>query len=42
VLVEHEADEGALEFGAVAPIDGESGAGDFGGAIEVEDAELLS
>ena len=34
--------EGALEAGAVIPIEGEAGAGDFGGALEVEDAELLA
>lgn len=39
VGIEHEVDEGAFEFGAEAGIDSEAGAGDFGGAFEVEYAE---
>jgi hypothetical protein len=39
VRVEHEVDEGAFEFGAEAGVDSEAGAGDFGGAFEVENAE---
>ncbi len=34
--------EGALEQGTLAEVDGEAGAGDFGGAVEVEDAECLA
>ncbi len=40
VHVEHEVDEGALQFGAHVPIQGEAGAGDFGGAFQVQDAEF--
>ena len=32
--------ERAFEFGAQSPVDGEAGAGDFGGAVEVENAEF--
>ena len=39
VQVEHEADEGALEAGACAHVDGEARAGELGGALEVENAE---
>jgi hypothetical protein len=42
VEVEHEVGEGALEAGALAVVDDEAGAGDFGGALEVEDAEALA
>ena len=42
VEVEHEGGEGSLEAGALAEVDGEAGAGDFGGAFEVEDAEGLA
>ena len=40
VDVEHEVDEGALEARADAPVDGEAGAGDFGGTLEIQDAEF--
>jgi hypothetical protein len=40
VKVEHEADQRALELRAVAPVDGEAGAGNFRRAFQVEDAEL--
>ncbi len=39
VEVEHEVGEGALEAGSLTVVDDEAGAGDFGGAVEVEDAE---
>ena len=39
VEVEHEVGEGALESCSLAEVDDEAGAGDFGGAVEVEDAE---
>ena len=39
VEVEHEVGEGALEACSLAVVDDEAGAGDFGGAVEVEDAE---
>ena len=39
VEVEHEVGEGALEPGTLAEVDDEAGAGDLGGAVEVEDAE---
>ena len=42
VQVKHEVGEGALHLGAEVPVDGEAGAGKFGGALEVEDAELLA
>ncbi len=40
--VEHEVGEGALEAGTLAEVDDEAGAGDLGGAVEVEDAEGLA
>ena len=40
--VEHEADEGTLKARARAHIHGEASAGEFGGAFEVEDAELFA
>ena len=42
VEVEHEVGDGALEAGALAVVDDEAGAGDLGGALEVEDAEALA
>ena len=39
VEVEHEVGEGALEACSLAEVDDEARAGDFGGAVEVEDAE---
>ena len=42
VQVEHELREGAFEAGAGADVDDEAGAGDLGGALEVEDAERLA
>ena len=42
VEVEHEVGEGALEAGSGAVVDDEAGAGDFCGAVEVEDAEGLA
>ena len=42
VEVEHEVGEGALEAGSLAVVDDEAGAGDLGGALEVEDAEALA
>ena len=39
VEVEHEVGEGSLEAGAGAELQDEAGAGDLGGALEVEDAE---
>jgi hypothetical protein len=42
VQVEHEVGDGALEAGSLAIVDDEAGAGDFGGAFEVEDAEALA
>ena len=39
VQVEHEADEGALEAGTCAHVDGKTRAGELGGAFEIEDAE---
>ncbi len=40
--VEHEVHQGALELGAEIPVESEAGAGDLGGAFQVEDAELLA
>ena len=40
--VEHEVDEGALQFGAHVPIEREARAGNFGGAFQVEDAQVLA
>ena len=42
VQVEHEVHQGAFELGAEIPVESEAGAGDFGGAFQVEDAELLA
>ena len=42
VHVEHEADERALEAGARAHVDGEPCSAELGGALKVEDAELLA
>jgi hypothetical protein len=42
VHIEHEIDQGALQFRAHVPVQGEACAGDFGGAFEVENAELGS
>ena len=42
VEVEHEVGDGALEAGSLAIVDDEAGAGDFGGAFEVEDAEAFA
>src|SRR6266511_351773 len=42
VQVEHEVHQGALEFGAQVPVERETRAGEFGGALEVEDAKLLA
>ena len=42
VEVEHEVGEGALEAGAGAELQDEAGAGDLGGALEVEDAERFA
>ena len=42
VEVEHEVGESAFETRAQRPVDGEARAGEFGGAFEVEDAELLA
>ena len=42
VEVEHEVGEGALEACSRAEVDDEAGAGDFGGAVEVEDVEGLA
>ena len=39
VEVEHEVGKGAFEAGALSELDDEAGAGDFGGTVEVEDAE---
>ncbi len=39
VEVEHEVGEGTLETGSLAVVDDEAGAGDFCGAVEVEDAQ---
>ena len=40
--VEHEVGEGALEARSLPEVDDEAGAGDLGGAVEVEDAEGLA
>ena len=40
-LVEEEVDEGALQTGAFAFIDGEAGAGDLGAELEVDDVVFL-
>ncbi len=40
--VEHEADEGTFEAGARTHVDGEARTAEFGGAFEVEDAELFA
>ncbi len=42
VHVEHEVDERALQFGPQVPVEREAGAGDFGGALQVEDAQILA
>ena len=42
VEVEHEVGKCAFEAGAGAKVDDEAGAGDFGGALEVENAEGLA
>ena len=38
--VEHEIDQRALQLGAQVPIEGETRAGDFGGALQIKDAEF--
>ena len=38
--VQHEIDERAFELRAQTPVDGETRAGDFGGALEIENAEV--
>ena len=40
VHVEHEIDERALQLRAQVPVESETGARDFGGALEIQDAEL--
>src|SRR5579864_8103397 len=40
VYVEHEIDEGALEPGARAPINRETGTGDFGRALQIQNAQF--
>ena len=40
VHVQHEVDQRALQLRAQAPVDGEARAGDFGGALEIQDAEV--
>jgi len=42
VEIEHEVGDGALEAGSLAVVDDEAGAGDFGGALEVQDTESLA
>ena len=42
VHVEHEIDERALQLRAQVPVEGETRAGDLGGALEVQDAELAA
>ncbi len=42
VKIEHEGDEGAFEFRAETAQDNESAGRDFGGALQVEDAEFLA
>ena len=39
VHVQHEIDEGALQPGPCAEVEREAGAGDLGGALEIQDAE---
>ena len=41
LLVEHEVDEGADEARALAGIEGEPGAGDFGRSLEIDEAEAF-
>ena len=42
VEIEHEVGEGAFKAGSLAKVDDEAGAGDFCGAVEVEDAESFA
>jgi len=42
VEVEHEVGEGAFKTSSLTEVNNEAGAGDFGGAVEVENAESFA